>query len=460
MDNISARDKFESAVIDLINDKSYLLEISGLVTKLPATKIPTLCVTFYKNNFFMFYNEDFVTRLPFIQLKAIIFHEYMHLMLNHLSRYKKYYDAGISPEILNISCDAAINQYLKYLPPTCIFPATFGAPEGYTFEQYTEFIINKFMNNVQKASKCKCKASGGGKGQKDPNGQGNDPGNSGGQGNDPSDENGDQDGQGSGGGGKLTDETKDVFLDDLFDKDNSGSHELWKDISEDDAEVAKEMIRNASLRAAGKMAGNMPGNLVSEIEAAWEEVINWKGALRYFYQSVIAYYREYSRSVRDRRRGIEVPGTKRGFECRLLFCTDNSGSMSDRDLEHVLSECRYLGKTLKVQADVLQFDYDIQDISEINKFVAERKFKGRGGTSFQEPFDFMQDRDFRLNTLKKLLKKPEFKKYDGIIIYTDGYAAEPKITKKMRILWLMTPGNKKPPEWPGRETEVKIKYDN
>ena len=62
MDNISARDKFESAVIDLINDKSYLLEISGLVTKLPYTK-STLRVTFYKNNFFMFYNEDFVTRL-------------------------------------------------------------------------------------------------------------------------------------------------------------------------------------------------------------------------------------------------------------------------------------------------------------------------------------------------------------------------------------------------------------
>jgi predicted metal-dependent peptidase len=69
----------------------------------------------------------------------------------------------------------------------------------------------------------------------------------------------------------------------------------------------------------------------------------------------------------------------------------------------------------------------------------------------------MQDKKYRREVLTKLKKRTNIKKYDGIIIYTDGCASKPEIYKKIKILWLMTPGNKKPADWPGRETEVKIK---
>jgi predicted metal-dependent peptidase len=242
----------------------------------------------------------------------------------------------------------------------------------------------------------------------------------------------------------------------LFDGKKNGSHELWKNITEDEAETAKEMLRATVMEAAGKMAGSVPGGLIQEIEAAWEEVINWKAALRYFYQSVIANYNVYSRTVRDRRRGLDVPGPKKGYSCRLLFCIDTSGSMSDNDLAHVISECRHLGKILKIDADVLQFDYGLQDFCEINKFVAAKKFKGRGGTSFQPPFDFAQNKKFRIESLTKMGKTPKTKKYDGVVIYTDGYAEKPRLDIPLKILWLMTPGNKKTSDWPGREVEVKI----
>lgn len=453
---MTIRDKFESAVCQLINEKPYLVGVSHLITKLPTSQIPTMCVTFNKCTFYMFYNEKFVEELNFDELKAIIFHELMHVMLNHMQRYKKFSDAGINPEILNIACDAAINQYLKNLPSSCVYPASFGAPEGFTFEQYVEFIINKFYNNVKEITKKM-------KGKKGSKGSNGDPGEPDDSEDDDGDEDGDNEGEQDGSGnkksnkGKLTKGTKDGLLGDLFDENKCGSHELWKDIDADEAETAKDLMRAAVLNAAGKMAGDMPGDLIQKIEAAWEEVINWKAALRYFYQSVIASWKEYSRSVRDRRRGLEVPGSRKGYSCRLLFCTDNSGSMSDKDLAHVISECRYLGKTLKIEADVLQFDHGIQDFCDINQFVAKREFKGRGGTSFQEPFDFMQDKKYRREVLTKLKKRTNVKKYDGIIIYTDGYASKPEIYKKIKILWLMTPGNKKPADWPGRETEVKIK---
>lgn len=453
---MAIKDKFESAVCQLINEKPYLVGISHLITKLPTSQIPTLCVTFNKCTFYMFYNETYVESLEFDELKAVIFHELMHVMLNHLHRYKKFNDAGINHNILNIACDAAINQYLKNLPTGCIYPSSFGAPEGFTFEQYVDFIINKFFNNVKNATQ---KMKGQGSGQKSDDDSDSD------QDDSDNGQDGSNDGdQGKSSGkqkkpqkGKLTEGTKDDLLKDLFDQDKCGSHELWKDIDEDEAETAKDLMRAAVLNAAGKMAGDMPGGLVQQIEAAWEEVINWKAALRYFYQSVIANWKEFSRTVRDRRRGLEVPGSKKGYSCRLLFCTDNSGSMSDRDLAHVISECRYLGKVLKIEADVLQFDYGIQDFCDINKFVAEKKFKGRGGTSFQEPFEFMQDKKYRREILTKLKKKTNVKKYDGIIIYTDGCAGKPDIYKKLKILWLMTPGNSKPADWPGRSTEVKIK---
>lgn len=457
---MTIRDKFENAVCNLINEKPYLVGVSHLITKLPTSQIPTLCVTFNKCTFYMFYNENYVESLEFDELKAIIFHELMHVMLNHIQRYKKFHDAGINPDILNIACDAAINQYLKNLPSSCIYPSSFGAPEGFTFEQYVDFIINKFYNNVKQITQKSKMKGGGGSGNGSPNDEQGDNDQDG-----QDDDQGQAEGQGSGqnGGqkkpqnGKLTEGTKDNLLKDLFDQNKCGSHDLWKDIDADEAETAKDLMRAAVLNAAGKMAGDMPGDLIQKIEAAWEEVINWKAAIRYFYQSVIASYKEFSRTVRDRRRGLEVPGSKKGYSCRLLFCTDNSGSMSDKDLAHVISECRYLGKVLKIEADVLQFDYVIQDICDIEKFVAEKKFKGRGGTNFQEPFNFMQDKKFRRETLTKLKKKTNFKKYDGIIIYTDGQAGKPEIYKKMRILWLMTPGNHKPGDWPGRETEVKIK---
>ena len=452
-------EKFESAVTNLINEKPYLIGISQLITKLPASNVPTLCVTFYASSYFMFYNEEFVANLEFEELKTILLHEFMHIMLNHMQRYKKFYDAGISPDVLNIACDAAINQYLKNMPSWAIYPGTFGGPEGYTFEQYTDFIINKFFNNVKKLTKKKKGSPVGQSGTTGGQGEGDEEGDSstGGQGDQEPE---DGEGQGDSDEGGLTKDTQDQLLDDLFDKDNCGSHELWKDITEDEAETAKELMKAAVQQAANKMAGNMPGNLIQQIAVAWEEPINWKGAIKYFYDSVRASFREYSRSIRDRRRGLAVPGAKKGESCRLLIATDNSGSMSDADLNHVLSECRFLGKNLKIEADVLQFDYDIQNLSSINRFVAEKKFMGRGGTNFQVVFDFMQDRNFRLKILRELGHPAKFKRYDGFVIYTDGCAPAPVIKKHMKILWLLTPGSKKPEGSPGREQEVKIPNHN
>lgn len=51
---------------------------------------------------------------------------------------------------------------------------------------------------------------------------------------------------------------------------------------------------------------------------------------------------------------------------------------------------------------------------------------GRGGTDFQEVIDYYK----------------EHKEYDGLIIFTDGYAPIPKIPPNRKILWVHTTGKK------------------
>ena len=48
--------------------------------------------------------------------------------------------------------------------------------------------------------------------------------------------------------------------------------------------------------------------------------------------------------------------------------------------------------------------------------------RGRGGTSFQEVFDYLKDH----------------RQYDGLLIFTDGYAPEPRVDFAMRtkVLWI------------------------
>lgn len=56
----------------------------------------------------------------------------------------------------------------------------------------------------------------------------------------------------------------------------------------------------------------------------------------------------------------------------------------------------------------------------MKKAKSEIKVTGRGGTDFQTAINLFEKSD-----------------YDGMIIFTDGYAEEPKIHKKNNILWVV-----------------------
>ena len=73
--------------------------------------------------------------------------------------------------------------------------------------------------------------------------------------------------------------------------------------------------------------------------------------------------------------------------------------------------------------DVICFDTEIKgSVLSLEKAQTQVKVTGRGGTDFKPVIEYID----------------EHRKYDGLIIFTDGYAAIPPKPKnrKTRILWL------------------------
>jgi predicted metal-dependent peptidase len=64
----------------------------------------------------------------------------------------------------------------------------------------------------------------------------------------------------------------------------------------------------------------------------------------------------------------------------------------------------------------------MREVSTFRKRQTQIDVEGRGGTEFQSLFDYIKDKRW----------------YDGLIIFTDGYASEPKVEFRMRtkVLWV------------------------
>ena len=74
---------------------------------------------------------------------------------------------------------------------------------------------------------------------------------------------------------------------------------------------------------------------------------------------------------------------------------------------------------------MLSFDTEIKQEFELKKAAKNIQITGRGGTNFQCAIDYYE----------------KHSEYEGLIIFTDGYADSPKITKPKQILWILTGKN-------------------
>lgn len=173
--------------------------------------------------------------------------------------------------------------------------------------------------------------------------------------------------------------------------------------------------------------GSIPGNMVELIKKAAEGKIDYRNVLRMFRSSILSQRRRLTRMRPSRRFGFEQMGSRYEFITRLLIAIDTSGSVGSEELARYFRVITTFFKYGVQEIDVLMFDHALQGkplkLDEAKQNKQEFIVKGRGGTNFQAPVDYVKDHP----------------NYDGLIIITDGYAETPDVPPhlKAKLLWVI-----------------------
>ncbi len=210
------------------------------------------------------------------------------------------------------------------------------------------------------------------------------------------------------------------------------SHEIWDEMSNETSDSSKDIaaykldriiIDSFEKASNSKEHGDIPQEIkqaIFKIQASYKSNINWKKSLKIFAQhsmrsSVMLTYKRISKRFNTR------PGVKIRRSEKLLIAIDTSGSISQKEIDVFFREINLIYKT-GAEIDIVECDAKIQDFYKY-KGVYPENVTGRGGTNFDPVFEFINNG--KLN-------------YDGCIYLTDGYASEPKIKCRIKLLWVVT----------------------
>ena len=356
MANSKVRARLDSAISKLISFQPLYGEVFLHLNKRERLDIPTMAVGVIRRvDLALYYNPDFVEKLSSTELRSVLKHEALHILLHHLTRAKHF---AYNPRGYNIAADCAINCHIEGLPDGCLYPSQFGLDSNQSSEYYYEKLKKEAEEH----------------------------------------------------GGDF-----DQVIDGKGD--TVDDHSMWDDFDDD---IIEEKVRNIAEKAIKEQEkkgwGNISGNLAGQIIAANKPVVNWKKEARWFINKLVMMGRRSTRMRPNRRYGMVQPGSKRNYTSRLLVAFDTSGSVSDTQLEYFATELN--GMIDHVQVDFVQFDTKIHGKPEsYSKRAGKIAIKGRGGTCFA-PVIHLADEE----------------KYDGLVIFTDGYAPFPA-KPKTRVMW-------------------------
>lgn len=210
----------------------------------------------------------------------------------------------------------------------------------------------------------------------------------------------------------------------LFDYDLSAiteSSELWKE-DENAANQINDKIKKAEIEQGwGKSGGNLQRVLQGEVDFSFD----YRRALSHFRANIVSAERHLTRMKPSRRYGFKAMGSRYERKADILIAVDVSGSITDESFNrfyHAIKNFFFLKIIEKI--DLIFFDVNLKK-SEPVKFTSKlnlQEITGRGGTNFQVPLDYFLERR---------------SKYDGMIIFTDGEGAAPKIDVSATILWIL-----------------------
>lgn len=197
--------------------------------------------------------------------------------------------------------------------------------------------------------------------------------------------------------------------------------ELW-DEDEEMADTVNQQIQKAQKT---NQWGSISGDFQETITASLKIPMDYRRILSLFRACIISQRRKLTRMKPNRRYGFEFMGRQFESKTHLLVAVDVSGSIETEDLQNFFSIIKRFFSYGVEAINVIAFDTEIKQEFELRKAAKNIQITGRGGTDFQCAIDYYE-------------AHPEFQ---GMIIFTDGYAEVPKIRKVKQLLWILTGKN-------------------
>ena len=397
------------------------------------------------------YNPEVIDSMPDHQLRALLSVEMIRILLKHpYSRQP----LGCPGLVLNMASDMVIAPAYNLTWAGLTLPEEFGLPKGQHFEWYANrlSVMGLHMDGPAPNEGDSCAdgekgegnavasqepsekqdeelTGGGSNTHAEQSEQGENAGGSSPGGESPTrnDENsaaiegqqGATDGQEgtSGGGSSSSPESPQATL-------NADPSQDYTSLWEEDAFMGQQIT---DIIHSTTQWGSLPRGMVELIQKAAEGKIDYRNALRAFRSSILSQKRHLTRMYPSRRFGFGQMGSRYEFTTRLLVAIDTSGSVGSDILGRYYRIITTFFKYGIQEIDVLMFDSDVSGepvtLKEAQKNKQTFEVKGRGGTNFQAPINYVA----------------EHPGYDGLIIMTDGYAPVPSVPAflKTKLLWII-----------------------
>ncbi len=427
-EEVTKRFRLDHHLLNLLWDEPFFSTVLRSVSKIKTTSIPTAGVTVINEDLKLYWNPGFFAGLTNPEVKGVLKHECWHLIFNHVGDRRK------DPHLMwNYATDWAINCMIpeNELPSEGLRP---GREFNELTAEHTSRMTPEQISNYEKLSSFQANLPPGksaewyfeqlmdNKDIREAIEEGNKV------------------------GGKSLAEAMangDVKVDengDLVDSDGNpvnvipgaiDDHEGWGKLSDEQKQIIKGKVKNIledAVKEADKKSGGW-GSIGAETRAAIRQLISneipWQAVLKQFCgMSRRANRHSNVRRLNRKYPGIH-PGIQKGYTSSIAVYVDQSGSVSETELELLFGELRSLARNTTFT--VYHFDTEVDETSETEwrKGNTPPTHRTRcGGTCFEAPTKHANQNSHR---------------FDGYLILTDGGAGDPGPSKLKRG-WVLTPG--------------------
>lgn len=371
----------------LLMEEPFFAAVSRRVNKRASFGVPTAGVIVNQDTaqFEMLYNPTFFDGLSDRERRAVLIHEFYHIIFKHIT--DRLPEDGITMA-WNIAADLAINSHIQGLPEGGCIPGV---------DKFADFpacmTAEWYLPKVKELLKKQKDAA-----QSDKNST-------------------DKQGQGQGGESPSDGDSGIKTLD-----DHSGWGKSNQEVKDIASERLKDIVKQASEEASKCNSwGSISSDIRKEIVDSLKTKVDWRKVLRFFVKA--SQKANKSSTIRriNRRYPYVHAGRKSNRVANIAVSIDQSGSVDDQMLGMFFAELNKLSEVASFT--VIPFDTRVEE----DKVYEWRKGQSRkvervlhGGTCFDAPTKYVNERAF-----------------DGHIVLTDMCAPKP-ISSRCQRMWMTT----------------------